>query len=190
MMLKDRNGQEKFKHEEKAALIWEAIKDKLGTSEYTQMHFNINDLLSPVAHLEHLASPFSKEEIDKIVANLSPGKSPGPNGFNTDFLVISSDFYALCAGFYDMNLCLQSINSSFIVMIPKKDNPSNVSDYMPISLLNSSIKLLTKLLANRVQEVILRVVHQNQYGFIRNRSIQDCLVWSFEYLHMCHKSKK
>jgi retron-type reverse transcriptase len=34
------------------------------------------------------------------------------------------------------------------------------------------------------------VVHQNQYGFIKNRSIQDCLARSFEYLHIYHKSKK
>jgi hypothetical protein len=37
---------------------------------------------------------------------------------------------------------------------------------------------------------ILRVIHQNQHGFIKNRSIQDCLAWSFEYLHICQKSRK
>jgi hypothetical protein len=35
----------------------------------------------------------------------------------------------------------------------------------------------------------MRVIHQNQYGFIKSRSIQDCLSGSFEYLHICHKSK-
>jgi hypothetical protein len=38
--------------------------------------------------------------------------------------------------------------------------------------------------------VILRSIHQNQYGFIKGGSIQDCLVWAFEYLHLCHKSRK
>jgi hypothetical protein len=75
-------------------------------------------------------------------------------------------------------------------MIPKIDNPSKVGDFRPISLLNNSIKLLTKLLANRLQRFISRAVHQNQYGFIKGRSIQDCLAWSFEYLHLCHKSRK
>jgi hypothetical protein len=86
MMLKDRNGQEKFKHEEKAMLIQEAFKYRLGTSEYTQMHFNLNDMLSPVSNLEHPTNPFTKEEIDKIVANLLAEKSPGPDGFNSNFM--------------------------------------------------------------------------------------------------------
>jgi hypothetical protein len=76
------------------------------------------------------------------------------------------------------------------VLIPKVDNPMVFSDFRSISLLNSSIKLLTNLLANRLQSEILKIVHQNQYGFIKNRSIKDCLAWSFEYLHICPESKR
>jgi retron-type reverse transcriptase len=61
---------------------------------------------------------------------------------------------------------------------------------MLISLLNSSLKLLTKILANRLQQVIQLVIHSNQYGFIKGRTIQDCVAWAFQFLHLYHHSKK
>jgi hypothetical protein len=72
---------------------------------------------------------------------------------------IAPDFYDLCVEFYRDNICLQSINGSHIVLIPKIDNPKKVGDYKPISLFNTSIKLITKLLANRLHDVILRLIH-------------------------------
>ena len=61
---------------------------------------------------------------------------------------------------------------------------------MPFSLLNSSIKFITKLLSQRLQEVILTLIHVNQYGFIKSRTIHDCLAWAFEYISICKKTKK
>jgi retron-type reverse transcriptase len=52
-----------------------------------------------------------------------------------------------------------------------------------------ALKIITKLTANRFK-VIIPLIHKNQYGFIKSRNIQDWLAWAFEYLDMCHKSKK
>ena len=59
-----------------------------------------------------------------------------------------------------------------------------------ISLLKLSLKLLTKILDDRLQLVILKLVHSNQYGFIQSQTIQDCLAWSFEYIHQCHHLRR
>jgi hypothetical protein len=61
---------------------------------------------------------------------------------------------------------------------------------MIISLLKSRLKLLTKLHADRLQKVILKIVHPNQYVFIESKTIQDCLAWSFEFLRQYHQSKR
>jgi hypothetical protein len=159
------------------------------------MYFDLQGLLSTPKYLSWLEEPFTKEEIDTTIHNLPSDKSPGPDGFNDDFLkrcwlVVVKDFYDLCHTFYEGNICMQSINASHIVLVPKKDNPKRIGDFRPISLLNSSVKLLIKLLANRLQKVILKIIHTNQYGFLKERSIQDCLTWAFEYLYLCKQSKK
>jgi hypothetical protein len=101
--------------------------NRMGTSEFSGIYFNLNELIQPVMDLECLITPISHEEIDGIVKNLPSGKSLGPDGFNSDFLkkcwpIIASDFYDLCQGFYEKDICLQSINNSFIVLIPKIHN--------------------------------------------------------------------
>jgi hypothetical protein len=140
-------------------------------------------------------TPSQKMRLMGSIQNLPSDKSLGPDGFNGDFLkkcwpTISQDFYDLCQGFYEGNICMKSINSSHIVLVPKIDNPTTIGDYKPISLPNSSIKLLTKILSNRLQKVITKLIHKNQYVFIKERSIDGCLAWAFEYLYLCKRSKK
>jgi hypothetical protein len=155
------------------------------------MTFNLSYLLGSNSELAWLEEPFTREEIDNVVRNLPNDKAPRPDGFNNEFIkkcwnFIKDDLYALCDAFQDGSVNLQSINDSYITLIPKIDGAQKVGDFRPISLLNCSIKLITKLLANRLQHVILQLVHSNQYGFIKTTTIHDCLAWSFEYLHLCH----
>ena len=87
-------------------------------------------------------------------------------------------------------LDLTSINDGLITLIPKVGSPEIVNDYRPITLLNCCLKLITKILANRLPKVILQIIDRNQYGFIKGRTIQDCLAWAFQYIHQCQASKK
>jgi hypothetical protein len=107
-------------------------------------------------------------------------KSPGPDGFNGQFLktcwhIIKEDIYGLCFDFYDGALNLESLNCGQITLIPKILAPVSVNDYRPITLPNCYLKIITKLLANRLQKIILSIVHKNQYGFLKGRNIQDYL---------------
>jgi hypothetical protein len=52
------------------------------------------------------------------------------------------------------------------------------------------MKIITKLLGDRLQPIILSLIHKNQYGFIKSRTIQDCIAWAFEYIFQCRHSKQ
>lgn len=191
----NQDGVEVSDHDGKSKLLHEAFKERLGQSENFDVPDHLLHLLPTHHDLSFLEVSFTKEEIDVVIKDLPTNKAPGPDGFNTDFIkkcwhIIQQDFYDLCEQFQQGDLCLQSINNSFITLIPKEAGANTVNDYRPISLLNCTIKLITKLLANRLQSVILELVHVNQYGFLKTRTIQDCIGWAYEYMFQCHKSKQ
>jgi retron-type reverse transcriptase len=70
--------------------------------------------------------------------------------------------------------------------IPKVPSPIGVNDFMSIKLL----KILTIFLANTLHKVVLKIVHKNQYGFLKERNIQDCISLAFEFLFQCESSKR
>jgi hypothetical protein len=88
------------------------------------MVFNLSSLIQPIDNLPELEVPFSHQEIDLVIKNLPTNKSPGPDGFNTDFVrkcwsVIAPEFNELCDKFYEGSICMQSINGSYVTLIPK-----------------------------------------------------------------------
>jgi hypothetical protein len=184
------DGSLAVEHHEKAGLLWHSYKQRLGVSLPISQSFDFVPYLKILEGLEALSSPFSHKEIDKVVAHMPSDRSPGPDGFSGLFLKVcwhevKYDFYRLCQEFWDCSVNLQSINDSFITLIPKILSPETPNDFKPISLLNICLKLITKSLANRLQDVILKLVHTNQYGFLQPRNIQDCVGWSYEYIHQC-----
>jgi hypothetical protein len=145
---------------EKQIFFGRLSKKEWEKSDNPSMHFNLHDFYGDGMDAEtsaQLELPFTDKEIDDIIKELPNDKSPGPDGFNNEFFkncwnIIGRDVKDLIKGFYEGSINLESSNSSYITLIPKIDSPMRSGDFWPISLLNTVIKIITKLLANRLQK--------------------------------------
>jgi hypothetical protein len=106
-------------------------------------------------------------------------KAPGPDGFiglffSTCWETVKDDIISVIHQFYNMNQQgLLFLNQAFVVLVPKKSNPTKVTDFRPISLTHSFAKIVSKLFANRLEPELDHLISINQTAFIRDRCIHD-----------------
>ena len=67
--------------------------------------------------------------------------------------------------FHEKNMFVRSLNSTFLVLVPKKENAVDIKDFRPISLVGGVYKILAKVLANRLKMVVGQVVSTSQNAF-------------------------
>ena len=89
---------------------------------------------------------FEKVEILSMVRDLEGDKAPGPNGFSMAFFhhcwrVVERDVLAVFEEFYQHCKFEKSLNATFIALIPKKNDASNIRNFRPISLVGSLYKI-------------------------------------------------
>ena len=106
-----------------------------------------------------LERKFERDEILQVVSDLDENKAPGPDEFTMAFYhhcwrVVEKDVLAVFEEFFQRCKFEKSLNATFIALIPKRNDASNIRDFRPISLLGSVYKILAKVLANRLRMVL------------------------------------
>lgn len=162
--------------------MYTAKINRNGDNHLFEQKFNdfIEDLNIPQVNDEEqsfLEKDLTINEMKEAINSFADNKSPGEDGFTKEFY--QTFFDLLCKDL------LNSFNEAFrksslsisqkrgtITLIPKGDeNLTELKNWRPISLLNIDYKILTKILAKRLEKVLPNLVHSDQTGFVNGRYI-------------------
>jgi len=111
--------------------------------------------------IENLNRPFTNTEIETVIGNLPTNKSPGPDGFTAELYQkfrddLTSILLKLFQKIAEEGKLPNSLYETTITLIPKPDKGATEKEnYRPY-----------KILANRIQQHIKKIIHHDQVGFI------------------------
>ena len=141
-----------------------------------------------------LATQITEDEVRVAIQKTTKEKAPGLDGIPIDLWKSLDDQYRAateennpgrkCNIVWILTQVFQDIeehgvaeNTDFhegcMCPIYKKKDPDNIANYRPITLLNTDYKIFTKALSLKLAYAAEDIIHQDQAGFIRGRSIFD-----------------
>ena len=122
--------------------------------------------------IENMSRSIISNEIDTVIKNLPTNKSPRPDGFTGEFYqTFREEITPMILKLFQKIAEEETLPNSFyeatITLIRKPDRATTKKEnYRPISLMNIDVKILHKILANRIQQHIKRIIHYDQVEFI------------------------
>ena len=153
----------------------------------------LNAVQSKITNEMHevLSSEYTAKEVKVALFQMGPTKAPGPDGINALFYqkfwhAVGDTVVLAMLDFLNNGNMLPKINHTNIVLIPKNRNPVKISDFRPISLCNVIYKIISKVLANRLKQVLPQIISPTQNAFVLGRLIIDNVLVAFEPLHIMH----
>lgn len=144
---------------------------------------------------DRLKEPYTNAEIKRALFEMHPAKAPGIDGYSTLFYqkfwsVIQSEVCHEILQFLNTGDLDKKWNETVIIMVPKGSDPQGIADYRPISLCNVFMRIVTKVLANRIKDFLPSIIGEEQSAFIKGRLISDNILLAHEVMHSLKQKRK
>lgn len=147
--------------------------------------------------LQHQASILlipAVEEITKLMFSLNPNKAPGPDGLTSGFFkaswsVLGLECITSIQQFFNSGFLPKTTNSTILSLVPKFTGATKISDYRPISCLNTIYKVISWLLVRRLKPILQQLIMPNQTAFVEGRLLVENTVLASELVNGYHKNR-
>lgn len=110
-----------------------------------------------------LMKEFNADEVNKVLNQMNPTKTMGPNGMSPIFFqkywhVVGNTITSVLLQALNLGSFPSMLNHTHITLIPKKKCFVKMGDYRSISLCNVAYKPIAKVLSNRLKAVLPSVI--------------------------------
>lgn len=118
------------------------------------------------------------DEVKASVFAMNGSGALGPDGFSRVFFqtfwdIVGSDMYKSVLQFFTQGWILPNMNSNLITLAPKFQGVDRIEDYRPIALANFQLKVIAKVLADKLSMIAPKIISEQQRWFIKGRHISE-----------------
>lgn len=130
---------------------------------------------------------FSREGIYIVIKSMAPLKACGEDGYPALFFqkywhIIGNEVSSFCLDVLNRKKSIQSINKTCIVLLPKINQPMEMSQFRSICLCNVIYKIISKAIVNRFCLFLNECIDEAQAAFVPGRQITDNALIAYEIL--------
>ncbi|CAA7020347.1 unnamed protein product [Microthlaspi erraticum] len=139
-----------------------------------------------------LSLPFNSEMVRRSLFKMPLNKTPGPDGFPVEFFkaswdVVGPELEASVLHFFESSFMPTSLNSTSLVLIPKRPGAEELKDFRPIACLNTLYKVITRLLSERLKNVLPGIILPNQTAFVKDQLLLENVLLASEIVQGYHR---